>query len=60
MIFDETRSLVGAVAPERYRWMIDWILAGEAGAVIPLAPDADAPTAPGQSRVGGGEKDANL
>jgi predicted DsbA family dithiol-disulfide isomerase len=46
VIFDEKVSLVGAVPPERYRWMIDWILAGQPGGVIPLQAGA-----PGQSSV---------
>jgi len=36
VIFDEKLSLVGAVPTERYRWMIDWILAGQPGNVINL------------------------
>jgi predicted DsbA family dithiol-disulfide isomerase len=47
VIFDEKLSLVGAVPAERYRWMIDWILAGQPGDVIPLANDTEA----GQSAV---------
>jgi predicted DsbA family dithiol-disulfide isomerase len=46
VIFDEKVSLVGAVPAERYRWMIDWILAGQPGGVIPLQAGA-----PGQSSV---------
>ena len=49
VILDEKLSLVGAVPTERYRLLIDWILAGEPGGVIPLAPDAT--TTPGQSAV---------
>ena len=40
MIFNEKLSLVGAVPVERYRAMLDWILAGEPGGVIPLAAEA--------------------
>jgi predicted DsbA family dithiol-disulfide isomerase len=40
VIFDEKLSLVGAVPTERYRWMVDWILAGHPGDVIPLESDA--------------------
>jgi predicted DsbA family dithiol-disulfide isomerase len=40
VILDEKLSLVGAVPTERYRLLIDWILAGEPGGVIPIAPDA--------------------
>lgn len=49
VIFDEKLSLVGAVPEERYRWMIDWILAGRPGGVISLAAEPDA--AAGQSVV---------
>jgi predicted DsbA family dithiol-disulfide isomerase len=52
VIFDEKLSLVGAVPVERYRALLDWILAGEPGGVIPLAPAAG--VAPGQSAVAGG------
>jgi predicted DsbA family dithiol-disulfide isomerase len=37
VVLDEKLSLVGAVPTERYRLLIDWILAGEPGGVIPLA-----------------------
>jgi predicted DsbA family dithiol-disulfide isomerase len=48
VIFEEKLSLVGAVPVERYRWMLDWILAGKPGDVIPLKVEAEAP---GQSPV---------
>jgi predicted DsbA family dithiol-disulfide isomerase len=48
VIFDEQLSLVGAQPTERYRLMIDWILAGQPGGVIPLARSGEAP---GQSPV---------
>ena len=49
VVLNEKLSLVGAVPTERYRLLIDWILAGEPGGVIPLA---DAPGVPaGQSAV---------
>src|SRR5262245_25889805 len=48
VILNEKLSLVGAVPTDRYRLLIDWILAGEPGGVIPLT--AETPTA-GQSRV---------
>ena len=49
VILNEKLSVVGAVPTERYHLLIDWILAGEPGGVIPLA---DAPGAPaGQSPV---------
>jgi predicted DsbA family dithiol-disulfide isomerase len=50
VIFDEKLSLVGAVPAERYRWMLDWILAGQPGGVIPLGATAGA-DAPGHSTV---------
>ncbi len=37
VILDEKLSIVGAVPVERYRELIDWMLAGEPGGVIPLA-----------------------
>jgi predicted DsbA family dithiol-disulfide isomerase len=49
VILDEKLSLVGALPTERYRLLIDWILAGEPGGVIPLA--AGAASAAGQSPV---------
>ena len=48
VILNEKLSLVGAVPVERYRLLIDWILAGEPGGVIPLAAEA---TAAGRSAV---------
>ena len=42
VIFEEKLSLVGAVPTERYRWLIDWILAGQPGDVIALTPEAEA------------------
>ena len=50
VVFDEKLSLVGAVPAERYRMLIDWILAGEPGGVIPLAPETAA-AEPGRSGV---------
>jgi predicted DsbA family dithiol-disulfide isomerase len=51
VIFDEKLSLVGAVPGERYRFMLDWILAGQPGDVIPLTAAAGAVPPPGQSVV---------
>jgi predicted DsbA family dithiol-disulfide isomerase len=51
VILNEKLSLVGAVPTERYRLVIDWILAGEPGGIIPLAPDAEGPSAAGQSAI---------
>jgi predicted DsbA family dithiol-disulfide isomerase len=42
VIFDEKLSLVGAVPTERYRFLVDWILAGQPGGVIALSPEAEA------------------
>jgi predicted DsbA family dithiol-disulfide isomerase len=39
VIFNEKLSLVGAVPQERYQAVIDWILAGEPGGILPLAAD---------------------
>jgi predicted DsbA family dithiol-disulfide isomerase len=36
VIFNEKVSLVGAVPEERYRSLLDWILAGEPGGLLPL------------------------
>jgi predicted DsbA family dithiol-disulfide isomerase len=36
VIFNEKVSLVGAVPEERYRAVLDWILAGEPGGLVPL------------------------
>ena len=49
VILNEKLSLVGAVPAERYRMLIDWILAGEPGGVIPLAAEKGAMA--GQSTV---------
>jgi predicted DsbA family dithiol-disulfide isomerase len=40
VIFNEKVSLVGAVPEERYRSVLEWILAGEPGGLLPLAEDA--------------------
>jgi hypothetical protein len=50
VILGEKLSLVGAVPTERYRLLIDWVLAGEPGGVVPLAAQAAGVTA-GQSAV---------
>lgn len=39
VIFDEKVSLVGAVPAEQYRAILDWILAGEPGGLVPIPPD---------------------
>ena len=51
VILNEKLSLVGAVPVERYHLLIDWILAGEPGGVIPLTADT-ARTGAGRSPVG--------
>jgi len=50
VVLNEKLSLVGAVPVERYRLLIDWILAGEPGGVIPLAAAGERAPA-GQSVV---------
>jgi predicted DsbA family dithiol-disulfide isomerase len=45
VIFNEKISLVGAVPEDRYRSVLDWVLAGEPGGLLPLddkAPPAGA------------------
>jgi len=54
VILNEKLSLVGAVPTERYRLLIDWILAGEPGGVIPL-PTTTGSAAAGLSPVGAPE-----
>jgi predicted DsbA family dithiol-disulfide isomerase len=49
VIFNEKVSLVGAVPEERYRMLLDWILAGEPGGVIPLGLSASHTGVSGQS-----------
>ena len=39
VVFNEKVSLVGAVPVDRYREMVDWILAGEPGGLVPIPPD---------------------
>ena len=49
VIVNEKVSLVGAVPTERYRAVLDWMLAGEPGGIVPLdlgaAPAGATPTA---------------
>jgi predicted DsbA family dithiol-disulfide isomerase len=40
VVFDEKVSLARAVPVERYRAIVDWILAGEPGGVVPLPPNS--------------------
>jgi predicted DsbA family dithiol-disulfide isomerase len=57
-IFNEKISLVGAVPVDRYRLLIEWMLAGEPGGVIPLDFGDPAPTATGRSAAGQTEADS--
>ena len=41
VILNEKLSIAGAVATERYRELIDWIVAGEPGGVIPLVSESE-------------------
>ena len=52
VVFNEKVSLVGAVPVEQYRLLIDWMLAGEPGGLIPLDFSDPATGAAGQSPVG--------
>jgi len=55
VILNEKLSLVGAVPTERYRLLIDWILAGEPGGVVPLPPPTERAAA-GQSAIDARER----
>jgi len=39
VVVNEKVSVVGAVPVERYRAILDWILAGEPGGLVPLPPE---------------------
>jgi len=52
VIFNEKVSLVGAVPVAQYRLLLDWILAGEPGGLIPLDFSAPATGTAGRSAVG--------
>lgn len=52
VVFNEKVSLVGAVPVEQYRLLVDWMLAGEPGGLIPLDFSDPATSAAGQSPVG--------
>ena len=54
VIFNEKVSLVGAVPAEQYRLLLEWLLAGEPGGLIPLDFSA-ATSAAGQSTVAGAD-----
>ena len=47
VIFNEKVSLVGAVPTDQYRLLLDWMLAGEPGGLIPL--DFSEAVAPGRT-----------
>jgi predicted DsbA family dithiol-disulfide isomerase len=53
-VLDEKVSLVGAVTVETYRLLIDWMLAGEPGGLIPMDFGDPVASAAGQSPVGQG------
>jgi hypothetical protein len=52
VVFNEKVSLVGAVPEERYRLLLDWLLAGEPGGVIPLDNHASETDTTGHSPIG--------
>jgi predicted DsbA family dithiol-disulfide isomerase len=52
VIFDEKVSLVGAVPTERYRLLVEWLLAGAPGGVIPLDFGTPADGTAGRSVIG--------
>ncbi len=52
VVFDEKVSLVGAVPVEQYHRLVEWMLAGEPGGLIPLDFGDPATRAAGQSAVG--------
>jgi predicted DsbA family dithiol-disulfide isomerase len=51
VIFNEKVSLVGAVPEERYRLLLDWLLAGEPGGLLPLDVNPPDKSATGQSVI---------
>ena len=51
VVFNEKVSLVGVVPEERYRLLLDWMLDGEPGGLIPLDINASEPGAAGQSPI---------
>jgi hypothetical protein len=50
--FGEKVSLVGAVPVAQYRLLIDWMLTGQPGGLIPLDFSDPATSAAGQSPTG--------
>lgn len=55
VVFNEKLSLVGAVPTERYRLLVEWILAGEPGGTIALDPAPAGSGDAGRSAVGRAE-----
>lgn len=52
VVFNEKVSLVGAVPEERYRLLLDWLLAGEPGGLIALDSTTAEAGATGRSPIG--------
>jgi predicted DsbA family dithiol-disulfide isomerase len=52
VVFNEKVSLVGAVPEERYRLLLDWLLAGEPGGLIALNSHTAETGATGHSPIG--------
>lgn len=52
VVFDEKVSLVGAVPTEHYRLLVEWLLAGAPGGVIPLDFGMPADGTAGRSVIG--------
>ena len=52
VVFNEKVSLVGAVPEERYRLLLDWLLAGEPGVLIALNSHTAETGATGHSPIG--------
>jgi predicted DsbA family dithiol-disulfide isomerase len=52
VVFNEKVSLVGAVPEERYRLLLDWLLAGAPGGLIALDRDTPETGATGHSPIG--------
>ena len=55
VVFNEKISLVGAVPVDQYRLLVEWLLAGEPGGMIPLDGGDSATTASGRSAAGQAE-----
>jgi predicted DsbA family dithiol-disulfide isomerase len=52
VVFNEKVSLVGAVSEERYRLLLDWLLAGEPGGLILLDTNLSDTGTTGHSPIG--------